>query len=292
MGWNSQVVFARRFIGTDFEINENGAFFYDGPPGPGNLIISVANASGIDGYGNVYLEGIGLYRAEESGGAQVLLSTGAEGEQQAAALFTYINNEGEPGELYTVTLLGAVNAAQPDQAGVELSSSASDGSQGAQGYLTYTGPAGVLTLMGFWGYSGITLGAVEALRAADPATGSGPDDPAQPEEWHPVSLPSGVTGTIRCKMLAESSFAVLDVNVILTTSASGQSYTAGSLPDSAYYPAAARQFPLSVNQGMGASPSAPRVSIPVAGAIALIMPGFTTAGNACIVSGTVMYPLD
>lgn len=114
-----------------------------------------------------------------------------------------------------------------------------------------------------------------------------------PETWTAVTTPAGMTGTIRVKLLAEAKLAALDVDVTITsTSTAGTSYTAGALPSAAYYPAAARQFPLTVNQGMGASPTIPRVAVPTSGAVSLLMPGFTTAGLACIVSGTVIYPLD
>lgn len=122
---------------------------------------------------------------------------------------------------------------------------------------------------------------------------SDPAVPAQPETWHPVTLPAGVTGTIRVKILPMANMAVLDVNVtIASTLAAGTSYAGGSLPSAAYYPVTAVQPPLAVNQGMAASPASPRVLIPTAGAIALQMPGFTTAGTTCNVWGTVVYPLD
>jgi hypothetical protein len=114
------------------------------------------------------------------------------------------------------------------------------------------------------------------------------------ESWHSVSLPAGMTGSIRVKLLAEGSFAALDVNTVITaTNAAPTTYTAGSLPSAAYYPAAARQFALSVNQQWSTVANAsPRAAIPASGAVTMPLPGFVTAGAACIVSGTVVYPLD
>ena len=47
------------FAGTDFVINSDGAFFYDGAPALGNLMLAITNpmASGTDTYGNIYAPG-------------------------------------------------------------------------------------------------------------------------------------------------------------------------------------------------------------------------------------------
>lgn len=51
--------FQSGITGGGFQANNNGAFFYDGIPGPGNLIMSITgtNALGIDTYGNPYTPG-------------------------------------------------------------------------------------------------------------------------------------------------------------------------------------------------------------------------------------------
>jgi hypothetical protein len=58
VGWSSQAVTAIEFVGEDFVINQNGAFFYDGAPGPGTLSISIAQFPGTDQYGNGYPSGV------------------------------------------------------------------------------------------------------------------------------------------------------------------------------------------------------------------------------------------
>lgn len=116
------------------------------------------------------------------------------------------------------------------------------------------------------------------------------------ESWHAVTLPPGMTGTIRVKQLAEGKFAALDVNVNITSSLTTPStFTGGSLPTAvpSYYPLASRQFPLSVNgQFTATSNASPRVIIPTSGAMSMPMPGFASAGVAVIVSGLIVYPLD
>lgn len=49
------------FDGTDFEVNASGAFFYSGTPALGNLIVSLAPASGTDAHGNAYQSGLAVY---------------------------------------------------------------------------------------------------------------------------------------------------------------------------------------------------------------------------------------
>jgi hypothetical protein len=57
---------AGTFAGTNYEINSDGAFWYNGTPALGNLTTSVTNNAGTDQYGNTYLEGVTNY--QESGG--------------------------------------------------------------------------------------------------------------------------------------------------------------------------------------------------------------------------------
>lgn len=115
------------------------------------------------------------------------------------------------------------------------------------------------------------------------------------DSWNAVSLPTGMTGTIRVRLLPLTNLAVLDVNTVITsTQTTAASYTTGNLPSSAYYPAAeARQYDTSVNQKFTTvSNASPRINIPTSGALTFDMPGFATGGLACIVSGTIVYPLD
>lgn len=49
------------FNGTDFVINNAGAFFYSSVPGSNDLVASVAQSSGTDPYGNKYLAGFTTY---------------------------------------------------------------------------------------------------------------------------------------------------------------------------------------------------------------------------------------
>lgn len=71
----NDLVIRGTFKGTDFELNSNGLFFYNGTPAAGNLILSIASAAGTDEFGNSYLAG--FTSTNLSGGEpQVNLFTG------------------------------------------------------------------------------------------------------------------------------------------------------------------------------------------------------------------------
>jgi hypothetical protein len=63
------------FSGTDFIINSNGAFFYNGTPALGNLAFSIAPASGVDSFGNAYISGIAAYDTVTGSSIQIRSNT-------------------------------------------------------------------------------------------------------------------------------------------------------------------------------------------------------------------------
>jgi hypothetical protein len=68
----NNLVIRGTFDGTDFIINSSGAFFYSGTPAAGNLIASIASASGTDGFGNAYQQGITSYQGGTAGYIKML----------------------------------------------------------------------------------------------------------------------------------------------------------------------------------------------------------------------------
>lgn len=54
-------VTAGTFQGTNFVISQTGEFFYSGTPAAGNLIASISNNPGTDGFGNAYPAGYTTY---------------------------------------------------------------------------------------------------------------------------------------------------------------------------------------------------------------------------------------
>lgn len=111
------------------------------------------------------------------------------------------------------------------------------------------------------------------------------------ETWHAVSFASsGLTGTLRVKLLPLANFAVIDGTIAVTLGAAATTYTFGSLPSSAYYPAAGRQYPVSVtNTPTGITANLPRIFVPSSGAVQMVMPSGSGAATA---SFTQMIPLD
>lgn len=73
-------VTAGSFIGSDFEINQDGSFYYNGTPANGNLFCSIAsNNGGTDRFGNAY-QGPGFFYYSNSGdGGYIGLTKGNTG---------------------------------------------------------------------------------------------------------------------------------------------------------------------------------------------------------------------
>ena len=102
-------VTATQFLGTDFVINTSGAFFYSGTPANGNLIASIATASGTDSFGNAYSAGVASY----NGGITVNLTNGT-------VTFTPITAGHLPGEISSFT--GTLFANSPAETGTDVQS--------------------------------------------------------------------------------------------------------------------------------------------------------------------------
>lgn len=64
------------FNGTNFIINSNGIFLYNGTPALGNLFIAISNNIGPDQFGNNYTVGINIFSTSGAGG-QIVLANNA-----------------------------------------------------------------------------------------------------------------------------------------------------------------------------------------------------------------------
>jgi hypothetical protein len=77
---NGGVINATTFTGDDFIINDSGAFFYDGTPGPGDLIVAMSPSAGTDPFGTSVYQGItiesGALSFPWSGGVNQIVETG------------------------------------------------------------------------------------------------------------------------------------------------------------------------------------------------------------------------
>jgi hypothetical protein len=92
------------------------ALYYDGPPGPGTLFLSISASPGTDPFGNAYPEGLTVGRPGESqlqlttntaGAGFVNMTTNLAGETRAATLVTEAVNEGTPTEQIITQIQGA-----------------------------------------------------------------------------------------------------------------------------------------------------------------------------------------
>lgn len=267
MGWQDQSVISAALMIV--EGSAGGMFLYSGAPGPGNSPQGWSTVSGVttDPFGNsLPSAGVG----EQGSTNWVAMLSGV--------LKLGVNAAGSfPAELFEsvagflVVNSGATATAGDVPAICELKSKDAAGGVGYPALITDPNTSIV-------------------------STGGTPANQTQisTDGWNAVSNPAGVTGTIRVQLSPLASMAVLDVNATITSDLNAPtSYVTGNLPSAAYYPAAARMFPVSVNQQWSTTANAsPRLLIPTSGGVSLQMPGFNAAGNACIVSATILYPLN
>lgn len=66
MGW--QVVYVPFLFAGNTIINQNGIFVYNGTPAFGNLKVSIAGQSGVDDFGNPYVDNVDAYNVAVPGG--------------------------------------------------------------------------------------------------------------------------------------------------------------------------------------------------------------------------------
>jgi hypothetical protein len=227
------------FMGTNFEINNLGAFFYSGPPATGNLIISVTPAAGVnDGFGNAFKAHVTVYGSIPAGGFQrfiemlassipgITISTGDSSEITPALIESGILNAGAANRQLETLINGAASSASIPT--IALKSSAADGSIGpsltlkaGSGLITFgDNSAGGNTAYEIQGkilnqtvnnsilnlYDGITgqmlFGAI--LNTFDPVAGAG-----TPETIHTATLLNSWTGTLQYRLEADNRTARL-----------------------------------------------------------------------------------
>jgi uncharacterized phage protein gp47/JayE len=121
------------FQGTDFVINPAGSFFYSGTPASGNLIASIAAASGIDAEGNVYAQGLWVWGSGNSS-AGLLVSDGdailaltAGGRTHATLngqIFGTVTNAGDVNEYAGLIMTSGKEGG--DDAAIQLFSESAD----------------------------------------------------------------------------------------------------------------------------------------------------------------------
>lgn len=244
--------------GGGFVVNNNGAFFYNGTPGPGTLIMSITgtSASGTDLYGNAYTPGTvcigsanGVQILLQPGSLQaaLLFPTNAAIEQQLANITADIVGSGATEYLqmaissaklntvgahdWTQLLFNTASANNASSANLDFIYVGSNGNPHEQAYLDITG-------------FNILAG---SIAAAAPSSA-----PAVPESWHTLGAFSSSSWTVnngRYRMSAEGECILdIDLNAQTTGGLAGAFTWANNLP-AAYTPPGnwTRAYPMGYN---------------------------------------------
>jgi hypothetical protein len=181
---------ANGIIGGSFAINSNGAFFYNGAPGSGNLIVAItgATASGADQYGNTYQPGtVTVFDPA------IMLFPSKQAFELQAAL---IQSEFSPpavNQFLQLLLQGpsTTTAGARDSVAIELNSASKDNTSNANLEIIYNGSAGGAHEYAFCDATGFNV--VAGMNdPPDPATLPGA---VGIENWHPFTLSNGSAGT-------------------------------------------------------------------------------------------------
>ena len=264
----SGVITATEFSGNDFLLNAYGIFFYSASPAPGDLMIAIAPASGADGEGNDFIQGIQLAAPAEiqiigpsgenitveaspaqitiagTGGEQLLLEaaggagtpvityeSGAAEQTGAAALYSEITSPGTA-ETLDIFLYGFGSTDQ-DQVFLWIRSGAKNGSIAAGGNAYYKDTSGGFHQEIAWGTNGVELPLVSQLTAVKPGTSG---TTLASESWHNLSLLNGWTGTARYRMLPDGNIQLdLALSSAAATASEFAAVPAGYAPSATRY---------------------------------------------------------
>lgn len=162
------------FAGTDFVIDNAGIFFYSGTPATGNLLISIASASGTDGFGNTYPQGASFGAAGTSetvvigvtGGSPLLyfLSAIADALNNAALQLT-VGGTGTA-EHDTLVIKSSQDTVHTDYVAVNLNGNSQDGTtQTTSLTLAYVDTTGTVHTDLVLSSTGITINSALILQA-------------------------------------------------------------------------------------------------------------------------------
>lgn len=193
-------------VALQIQVAQNGAIlFYNGNPGHGNLVGSIAPVAGTDPYGNPYPQGISftfggvswLVSSELFGGSNVPIerfSTGLATEFDSYHVGYTTTGVAGTSRLYQVEIVGPADTTNKDVCAVFLFSGNDGGTQNAQGWLLYDSNlsgGGITQAQVQWGSSGVFLGPVGSITATKPGTGGSVSNVAQFESWHNLTMNAG-----------------------------------------------------------------------------------------------------
>lgn len=272
---------------------------YTGTAAHGNLLASISGANGSDAFSNSFLSGIAVYSGKQlinligSPAPAVNFFTGGVGEAQFASVYLLLQNAGAANESELMWVKGPASTYDNVYAAIALFSSNKDGSNIGNGNLVTQ--AGITA---FWDYQGIHVnqslwGAAGVLSVGDSInfTGPGKGPFIGGESFHAVGLPSGLTGSVRIKLLPWNM--VWLTGQVTWSNNTAASLTFGAFPTplsgSSYYPTVNLTRDVGWNGTLSAIGTNPRLFIPAgSGQASLTMPNCTSTGTT--IGFDITYP--
>lgn len=225
----NNLVIRGTFFGLDFEINSAGAFFYGGTPAAGNLVLSAAQSSGNDEFGNAYKQGFTAYGPgtavsmwNDNGlyAGLVFHQTGSTSLTVSPQAFAVTANTGAANEFAQAALTSGKESGN-DDAALQLFSESADATIAAKAVIEFGGQA-----VAQFSRTGL-------LSAIQPGTG------ATAETWH--SLPLANSWAASSDGLAAYKLTPENQLIIEAAIMSGTSTTICTLP-AGYRPANRTMF--------------------------------------------------
>lgn len=150
------------FYGLNFILNNQGLFFYSGPPALGNLVLSIVGSiAGVDPFGNAYKPGVAIYKGNAlanlvvdpgSGVPALNMPSGNGSESQFGSVYTIGGNVGAANEYSTLWIKGPASSFDNASASLAFISSYKDGSAIFDGNLMVGG-----TSIAYWTTNGLHL---------------------------------------------------------------------------------------------------------------------------------------
>lgn len=279
-------------------IGNNGAIlFYNGNPGPGNLVISLAPEAGVDRFGNAYPEGLhitnGTSTINISNAGGIITEqfiTGNPSIEESGFLQAASVGTGAF-EIDQLALVPGQNATQGDFGSLYLSGDNNGGTNPGRASLQYECQAGQFSFVNV-SCGGATISA-GSIAAVHPGSGTSPANVAVAETWQTPTLNAGwtVTGAntpVRYKLYADNTVAI--AGEVLTSGAGP--WPAGgnifALP-TGYVPTVMSAF--ITESAIAAAAGTPTVSVLNSSGNVKNGQAFTAAGQLLRFDG-VRFPLD
>jgi hypothetical protein len=273
MGWTQQgLVIADIFEGPNFEINENGAFFYNTTPGANNLqtTINPSALPAIDQFGNIALGGTTFYSQdiagnyyamnfEEGNGFQIFQSSSQSAGWGVAFMSLTATDTGGTDPLM---VLATGLAGSPQSAVITMGLSGTD-PQITIGQENDSSSPADIQIGTVPGVSPVSLQRIAALDTFTPTGGS-------LETWHAATLGSGITNTgsgphMQYRLVSSPPRTVQVIGDINAGTVTADGTVITTLP--AGYRPATNQANIVLLPGTGTAPPGPRLFAATTGQI-------------------------